>query len=124
FAYAAWRYWIRPAPRTMCWMIAALIVAVLAKFNLMPLVLVALILVLIKGPRLAGAIAIPLAVYFAILASYQFHAGQLHALPGIPDILRTSNLVTRLPWPEQFVRGVLFIANAIHNGDFRGWMLG
>jgi hypothetical protein len=131
FAYAAWRYWMRPAASRMWWMIAALLVALLAKFNLLALVPVAMVLVLIKGPRRVGALAVPVAVYVAIMASYEFRMRRigreeldLFAPAGVPDILRTSNLVTELPWPKQFVRGVLYIAGAINNGSFRGWMLG
>jgi hypothetical protein len=131
FAYAAWRYWNRPGPRTLAWMTAALAVAVLTKFNLLVLVPVTMVLVLIKGPRLLGVVAIPLAVYLAILAAYQFQAGRIgrgeldrFAPSGIPDVLRRSNVVTRLPWPRQFVRGVLFVAGANRNRNFQGWMLG
>lgn len=131
FAYGGWRYWMGPSRRTMAWMIAALLVAVLAKFTLLAMVPVAMVLVLIRGPRRVEVLAIPLAVYLAILAAYQFRAGligpaelSLLGPSGLPEFLRTSNLATGLPWPRQFVRGVLFIGGAIHNGSYRGWMLG
>jgi hypothetical protein len=131
FAYAAWRYWMGPDARRLGWMTAALIAAVLTKFNLLLLVLPAIVLVLVRDRRRAYALLPPVAVYLAIIAAYQFHAGPIEPeesglfIPaGVPDVWRTSNLVRHLPWPRQFVRGLLFVGGAMHNGDFRGWMLG
>ena len=39
------------------------------------------------------------------------------ALPGV-------KLAARLPWPPQFVRGLLFIGGSLHGDGFPGYMLG
>jgi len=132
FAYAAWRYWNTPNVGRLQIMTLAMVVAVLTKFTLLPLAIVGFGLALCKGPRLLGAIAIPLALYAGILAASQFQAQPvprveiqqfsgagvpLWALPGV-------NLLARLPWPLQFVRGLLFIGGSLQGDGFTGYMLG
>jgi hypothetical protein len=94
-------------------------------------VLFAVIVVLAKGPRWA-AFLVPLVVYFAILAAYQFRAAPVekeeladfHAA-GVPrSLLPAAEAVARLPWPKQFVRGLLYIGGSIRNRSFPGYMLG
>lgn len=131
FAWCAWRYWQAPAWHRLPAVLLALVVAVLAKFTLLPLVVFALILVLVKGPRWA-TLLVPLAVYFGILAAYQFHAApvekeELDAFlyAGVPArLLPVATAAARLPWPKQFVRGLLFIGDNLHHEGFPGYMLG
>ena len=128
FAWTAWRYWTVPGWRRMYAMVGALIVAVLAKFSMPPLIGVAILLILIKGPRRAGALLVPPAVYVAILAAYQFHAGPIEAeerndfRPA--GIAAAGPVMEFLPWPKQFVRGVIFVAGIMHNREPSGYMLG
>jgi 4-amino-4-deoxy-L-arabinose transferase-like glycosyltransferase len=131
FAYTAWRYWREPSPRSRWRLIASLLIAMLTKFNLLVLVPIAIVLVLVRGPRRIYALAIPAAVYLTIIAAYQFRVARIgpeelkrFGPSGVPAMFQSSNLVTGLPWPRHFVHGVLYISGAIHNGAFRGWMLG
>jgi hypothetical protein len=131
FAWCAWRYWQAPALRRLPAVLLALVVGVLAKFTLLPLVAFALILVLAKGPRWA-ALLVPLTVYFAILAAYQFRAAPVESedlrdlvYAGVPErVLPLASAVARIPWPRQFVRGLLFIGGSMHHAGFPGYMLG
>jgi hypothetical protein len=131
FGYTAWRYWQEPVGRTLRWMIGAILIAMLTKFNLLVLVPIGMVLVLLRGPRRVYALVIPVAVYITILGAYQFRMARVGAEElklfgpsGVPLVLQSSNLIRELPWPKQFVRGVLYISGAIHSGAFRGWMLG
>jgi len=131
FAYAAWRYWRAPNLRRLLILSLATVVAVLIKFTLLPLAFAGFGLALWKGPRLA-AIAIPLAIYAGILAASQFQAQpvprveiQQFSDAGVPHwALAGVNLLARLPWPLQFVRGLLFIGNNLHGAGFTGYMAG
>lgn len=132
FAYAAWRYWQRPCLRRLLMMTLAMLIATLTKFTLLPLVAVALALALWRGPRLAGAVVIPLAFYAGTLASYQFQAAPLSpvevgdfAHAGVPRLLMPAvRVLAKLPWPDQWVRGLLFIMGSLHGPGFSGYMLG
>ena len=131
FAWSAWRYWQAPAPRRLPAVLSALVVAVLAKFTLLPLAAFALILVLARGPRWA-ALLVPLTVYLAILAAYQFRAVPVEqedlkdlVYAGVPErVLPLVSAAARIPWPKQFVRGLLFIGGSMHHEGFPGYMLG
>jgi hypothetical protein len=132
FAYAAWRYWNRPGLRTLLLMTLAMTIATLTKFTLLPLVGVALVLALWRGPRLVGAIAIPLTFYLGTLASYRFQAAPLppeirdtFRPAGVPRLLLPATLeIAKLPWPAQYARGLTFILGALHGEGFSGYMLG
>src|SRR5207302_3609771 len=80
FAYASWRYWRSPNLGRLTIMSMAMVLAVLTKFTLLPLAIAGFGLALWKGPRLLGAIAIPLAIYAGILAASQFEA---HPVPQV-----------------------------------------
>ena len=131
FAYAAWRYGNSPNIRRLLILSLAVVVAVLTKFTLLPLAIAGFGLALWKGPRLA-ALALPLAVYIGILATSQFQAQpvppsevQQFSGAGVPHwALGGVNLLARLPWPPQFVRGLLFIGNNLRGNGFTGYMLG
>ena len=135
FAYAAWRFWSTPDIRRLLTLSLAVVVAVLTKFTLLPLAFAgfALVLwkVLWKGPR-GRAIAIPVAVYAGILAASQFQAQPVPPAEvrqfsgaGVPDwALPGVNLLARLPWPLQFVRGLLFVGNNLQGNGFTGYMAG
>jgi hypothetical protein len=110
----------------------ATMVAVLTKFTLLPLAAAALGLGLWKGPRLLAAVAIPLTIYLGILAASQFQAQPLPSTElsqpsgaGVPHwALGGVRLLAHLPWPLQFVRGLLFIGGSLHGEGFTGYMLG
>jgi hypothetical protein len=132
WAYTAWKYWRTPDLRLLLLLTLATAVAVLTKFTLLPLAIVTLGLALWKGPRLPAAIVIPLALYTAILAASQFQAQpipapeiqQFHGA-GVPGwALPVAKLLARLPWPLQFVRGLLFIGGSLQGEGFTGYMLG
>ena len=131
-AYAAWRYWRTPTRNRLLILTLATVVAVLIKFTLLPLAIAGLALALWKGPRLLGAIAIPLAVYIGILAASQFHAQPVPQAEvnqfsgaGVPHwALPAANLLARLPWPLQFVRGILYIGGSLQGDGFTGYLLG
>lgn len=126
FAYSAWRYWTRPSFRTLAVMTVAMLIATLTKFTLLPLVAIAFVLALIRGPRLAGALLVPATFYVGTLAAYQFRAGPVsgteEALPPIRNALEL--LPPGLPWPDQYIRGLIFIGNAAVGPGFTGYMLG
>jgi hypothetical protein len=132
FAYAAWRYWRAPGTVRLLMMTVALVIAVLTKFTLLPLVIAGFGLALCKGPRLLGAVAIPVAVYAGILAASQFQAQPVppveinqFSAAGVPGwALPGVRLIARLPWPPQFVRGLLFIGGSLRGDGFTGYMLG
>jgi hypothetical protein len=132
FAYASWKYWAAPDLRRLLIMLAATVVAVLTKFTLLPLAIVAFGLALWKGPRLLGALAIPTVIYLAILAASQFQAQpvplyEVHQLSGagVPHwAIPGATVLAGLPWPLQFVRGLLFIGGSLQGEGFTGYMLG
>lgn len=132
FAYEAWRYWRTPNASRLLIMSLAMVLAVLTKFTLLPLGIAGFGLALWKGPRLLGAIAIPLAIYAGILAASQFQAQPVPQVEiqqfggaGVPHwALTGARLLARLPWPLQFVRGLLFIGNNLNGDGFTGYMLG
>jgi 4-amino-4-deoxy-L-arabinose transferase-like glycosyltransferase len=130
FAWCAWRYWQAPALRRLPAVLLALVVAVLAKFTLLPLAVFAFILVLARGPRWA-ALLVPLTVYFAILAAYQFRAAPVEGqdlkdllYAGVPArLFALASATARIPWPKQFVRGLVYIGGSLHGQGFSGYML-
>ena len=132
WAYTAWKYWCTPNVRRLLLLTLATVVAVLTKFTLLPLAIVTFGLALWKGPRLLAAIAIPLALYIGILAASQFQAQPVPAAEiqqfrgaGVPGwALPVVKLLARLPWPLQFVRGLLFIGGSLQGEGFTGYMLG
>jgi hypothetical protein len=132
FGYLAWRYWERPSKPRFIAMSAVLIAAVLTKFTLLALVPVAVGIALIRGRRVAGAAATLIAIYVAMLAAYQFHAGRvskaelgqvLRAGVGI-DVREINSVSSLLPWPTQFLKGVTFIGAADKSAGFGAYMLG
>jgi hypothetical protein len=132
FANAAWRYWRRPGVFTLLAMTLAMVIATLTKFTLLPLVAVAFALALWRGPRIVGAIVIPLAFYAGTLAAYQFQAAPLQPEitgsfrpAGVPRLLLPAALeIAKLPWPAQYARGLTFILGSLHGESFSGYMLG
>jgi len=100
FGYAAWRYWNSPDWRRVALLTAATMVAVLTKFTLLPLAIVAIGLVLVRGPR-AGAMVLPAAVYAAIVAASQFQV-----------------------WPAQFVHGLEYVSGSLRGKGFTGYLWG
>jgi hypothetical protein len=132
FAYTAWRYWLRPDLQRLVLMALSLIVATLTKFTLLPLIGVALVLALWRGPRLAGILIIVPAFYLATLAAYQFQAvpvGEAELAgfvpAGIPEVLMpVATMLAKLPWPTQYVHGLLYILGSLHGPGFNGYMLG
>jgi len=132
FAYAAWCYCRLPGPRRLAVLTLAVTVAVLTKFTLLPLAIAGLALGLWKGPRRVAAVAMPLVVYVGILAISQFQAQPVPPLEvshfagaGVPGwALGPVKLLARLPWPLQFVRGLLFIGGSLRGDGFTGYMLG
>jgi Dolichyl-phosphate-mannose-protein mannosyltransferase len=131
FAYAAWKYWSTPNLRRLMILSLATAVAVLIKFTLLPLAAAGFGLVLCKGPRL-GAIALPLAVYVGILAASQFQAQPVPPMEvrqfsgaGVPHwALPGVKLLACLPWPPQFVRGLLYIGGSLQGEGFTGYLSG
>jgi hypothetical protein len=132
FAYAAWRYWCDPDTRRLLILSLAVTVAVLTKFTLLPLAAAGFGLALWKGPRRLAAIAIPIAVYLGILAASQFQAQPVPPAEvsqfrgaGVPRwALGGVGWLARLPWPLQFVRGLLFVGGSLQGDGFTGYMLG
>jgi Dolichyl-phosphate-mannose-protein mannosyltransferase len=132
FAYAAWNYWRVPDARRLLLLLATMMFAVLTKFTLLPLAIAGFCLALWKGPRPLAAVAIPLGLYFAILASSQFQAdpvpeAQIRQFSGagVPAIaLGPARLIAGLPWPPQFVQGLLFVGGSLQGDGFTGYMLG
>jgi hypothetical protein len=132
FAYAAWRYWLGPDLRRLVLMVVALVVATLTKFTLLPLIGVALVLALWRGPRLAGILITVPAFYVATLAAYQFRASPIgepelasFVPAGVPEVLMPlATTFAKLPWPTQYVRGLLYIRGSLHGPGFNGYMLG
>lgn len=132
FFYSAWRYWARPDLRLVVWLALSLLVAVLAKFNLLALVPVAVVLVWWRGPRRTGIAVVLAVLYVGILAGYQFQAGPIQhgdfALMRQEGFSRVevavARVLGRLPWPEQFIRGIRYISAANRNEGFPAYMLG
>jgi hypothetical protein len=132
FFYAAWRYWPHPGWKSLWGMILALLVAILTKFTMLALIPVALLLVLWRGPRLAGAAVTLAVVYVGLLAAYQFRIRPVsrqeiqemesESLSGLE--LRAARILRRLPWPPQFIAGLRFIGHADRSEIFAGYMLG
>jgi hypothetical protein len=131
FAYTAWKYWCTPDHRRLLILSLATVLAVLIKFTLLPLAAAGFGLVLWKGQRWR-AIALPLAVYVGILTVSQFQAQpvppvevQQFSGAGVPHwALPGVKLLARLPWPLQFVRGLLYVGGSLQGAGFTGYMLG
>jgi hypothetical protein len=132
FAYAAWKYWRSPTVRRLLFMTLTLVIAILTKFTLIPLFFIGYALALWRRPRLLAVALIPAAVYAGILAASQFQA---HPIPlakvgqfagvGVPKyLLPAAGLLARLPWPTQFIEGMLYIGGSLHGDGFTGYMLG
>ena len=132
FGYAAWRYCSGPGTRRLLFMAAAVTLAVLTKFTLLPLAIAAFTLVLWKSPRRSLALLIPLSVYFGILAASQFRAQPVPPAEvaqfggaGVPRwALPVVRLFAMLPWPLPFVHGLLFIGGSLQGQGFAGYLLG
>ena len=132
FAYALWIYWQRPGGRRLWLLVGALLAAVLTKFSLLALAPVALLILLWRGPRLVGP-ALALGVLYAgIAAAYQFRfSAELLGPPEDPSTANAHGLqipveavLTRLPFPPQFSRGIRFVGRHDSFGGFGGYMLG
>jgi hypothetical protein len=108
-AYLGWRYWREPRWSRLLAMSAGLLAAALAKFTLLALIPLALLLVLWRGPRLLGPPVVLGMVYAGVLLGYQVY-----------DI----QVVGKLPWPGQLVRGIRYIAEADRNEGFPAYLLG
>ena len=71
-------------------------------------------------------------LYVSILAASQFKAEpvesnlrQRFTIAGVPErVMPVANLIARLPWPPQFVRGLIFVGTSVHEDHFAGYMLG
>lgn len=133
FFYQAWRYWQRPDLRRALGLVFCLLLAMLVKFTLAPLVVVALALLLWRGPRLAGTLALFAILYGGILAAYQFRdirpvsrqdLEQFRDDGFTPRELSAIRLLGRLPWPPQFIDGLRFVERANRNQGFPAYMLG
>ena len=131
-AYSAWRYWRHPDLRRLLLLTVALIVAVLTKFTLMPLAVLVYGLALWRGPRLVAAFGIPLALYASILAASQFQAQPVaqdaidrFQIAGVPDAaMPIARTIALLPWPRQFIEGLIFVGTSVKEDHFAGYMLG
>jgi hypothetical protein len=131
FAYTAWNYWHRTDTRRLAMLTLAVTVAVLTKFTLLPVAAAGFGLALWKGPRRL-AVAMPLVVYLGLLAVSQFEAKAIPAAEvsrfagaGVPGwALGGIRLLARVPWPPQFVRGLLYIGGSLQGEGFAGYMLG
>ncbi|MEO8658427.1 MAG: glycosyltransferase family 39 protein [Bryobacteraceae bacterium] len=129
FAYAAWSYLQRPNAWRLFLLTLALVVAILTKFSLVVLVPVGIILALARGPRLLALLMMPFLLYVGIVAASQF---QVQPLPeaeawsaleaGVPAFAVSAAKL--IPWPLQFVRGVLFIAACLRGTGFTGYLDG
>jgi hypothetical protein len=115
FFFQAWRYWTRPGRWRAAGLIASLVVAVLAKFHLASLIVVAVGIFLYKGPRRAGPAAVLGAVYLGMLAAYQFDLQPaperllryIDQFPWSPIRKAAARaVVTHLPLPNDYVRGL------------------
>lgn len=132
FAYAVWKYWRNPSVLRIFIVTLAILIAILTKFTLLPLALVGYALALWKGPRLVAAVSIPVILYVGILAASQFQAQPIPPAElssfgpaGVPHwALPAVNLAARLPWPLQFVRGLLYIGGRMQSEGWTGYMLG
>jgi hypothetical protein len=75
---------------------------------------------------------VPFTVYLGILACSQFQAQLIPQAginqfrgAGVPDwAMGGFRLLAYLPWPLQFVRGLLFIGSSLQGDGFTGYMLG
>jgi 4-amino-4-deoxy-L-arabinose transferase-like glycosyltransferase len=129
FAYAAWKHLQRPNAWRLFLLTLALLAAILTKFSLLVLVPVAVILALARGPRLLTLLMIPFVLYVGVVAASQF---QVQPLPdaeawsaleaGVPAFAVSAAKL--IPWPLQFVRGVLFIAACLRGTGFTGYLNG
>ena len=132
FAYSAWLYWQRPCPRRLALLLAALLAAVLTKFSLLALAPVALAILLWRGPRLLGPALALVVLYGGIAAAYQFRfSPELRGPVEEPSTrfargmqIPVEAVLTRLPFPPQFSRGIRFIGRRDASGGFGGYMLG
>lgn len=131
-SYALWAYWRSPTTARLVFMTLTLLIAFLTKFTLLPLLLLGYVLALCRAPRLSSAILIPTALYGGLLAASQFQAHPLSEQKvaqfegaGLPHSLQPiAAAVARLPWPSQFIEGLLYIGGSLHGRGFTGYMLG
>jgi 4-amino-4-deoxy-L-arabinose transferase-like glycosyltransferase len=131
-AYAMWTYWRRPTPGRLVFMTLTLFLALITKFTLLPLLVIGYGVALWRAPRLSSAILIPSALYCGLLVASQFQARPLPEQKvaqfegaGLPHSLQPiAAFVGRLPWPSQFIEGLLYIGGSLQGRGFTGYMLG
>lgn len=131
--YQSWRYWLGPNRWQLIRLVLCLLVAVLAKFSLVVCVPLAFGLVLWRGPRLLGAVLLPVALYSGLLAAYQLTDVRPMAEPEYqamveegfsPPEIAAARWIGRLPWPMEFIHGFRFLGAANRNQGFPAYFLG
>ncbi|MDX2153974.1 MAG: glycosyltransferase family 39 protein [Bryobacteraceae bacterium] len=132
FAYELAGYWSTATCARLVRLALSLAVAVQIKYSLLVLAPLALAAALWRGPRLAAVTLLPAVLYAGILAGGAFrvepvpeHLVDQFAGAGVPAAMQpAAELIARLPWPQQFVRGLLFVGGALRSGGYEGYMLG
>ena len=132
WAYAAWKYWCTPKLGALLILTFGDGSGVLTKFTAAAVGHGGLRTSPLEGPRLLARHRPSVGLYVGILAASQFQA---QAVPpaeiqqfrgaGVPDWAPARvKLLARLPWPLQFVRGLLYVGGSLHGEGFTGYMLG
>jgi len=136
FTWRAYRFWRAPGIKQLVLMTAAIVLALLAKFTALTLIPIALLVVLWKSPgigfRLGGAAVVLGSVYLGILLAYQFRTGALETSYWqspletflTPPEMSLVGVLSHVPWPTQFVRGLRFIGSENRNASFTGYAMG
>jgi len=141
-AHRAWRQARRPDPGHAAKLSVAVVAAVLTKFSLLAFVPAALAVLLVWRPVrpwsraasfLPALLLLPV-LYVGILAASQFDRlgpieadtlAKMHRTGFSAPEVAAARAIGALPWPEQFVRGVVYIAEMDRaERSFPAFMLG
>lgn len=122
FWYRAWRFWREPNPRSTLWLAAGLLAAVLAKFSMLVLIPIGLLLAATRYWR--GLPVLILTLWIGVNAAWQFQTDALKpaefeawsANPNVPKPLITFvRVASAIPTPPRMWRGAMSLVES--NGD-------
>lgn len=122
FWYRVWRFWGQPDPRSALWLAIGLLAAVLAKFSMLVLIPIGLLLTAVRYWR--GLPVVILTLWIGVNAAWQFETDALKpaefaawsANPAVPkSLLGFVRAASAIPTPPRLWRGAMSLVES--NGD-------
>jgi len=132
FGYRTWRFLMEPTVRNFGLVTAAVVLGLLTKFTLVILLPIAVAIGLAKVRRIVHLSMLAVLPYLGILLS-----GGAMPEPVTGTLLEQvkgaglrwplswiADLLVALPWPPQFIKGLVYIHGALHGEGFLGYLNG